>query len=142
MGTEPEPTKTEPPKQKFLPFWTLLLVGAVLVVILLGAIGFGIYWVRSEKRKIHSDQEAFANQTNRNWLDQAKAGEAEKVALAQSRQQEVLAQLKAATNGLARLLESVVRANTEAMALRTNDAGRAVAQFPELVSQARRIRSE
>ena len=140
LPSQPEqPPKPELPKKKFLPFWTLLLAGAVLVLLLAGALGFGFYYIHSGKLQLQREKETAESQKIRNDLEQAKASEAARVAVAQNRQQEVLAQIKTATNDLAKLLESVVRFSTEAVALRTNAAGQFIAQFPDLVSQARRI---
>lgn len=126
-------------RRKFLPLWTILLVLAGLVCVVLGLLGFWIYSMRSDKLKYQRQLEALTIQTNKAALEHTKAAEDAKLAIAQTRQQEVLAQVRAATNTLSRLLESLNRVNTKASGLRNNEDGRAIALHPDLVAQARRM---
>ena len=70
------------------------------------------------------------------WLSQ-KAEEQARITLAGNRQQEVLAQVRAATNALEKLLANAQQLRADAEALKSNEDGKRVALHPDLVRQAR-----
>ena len=72
-------------------------------------------------------------------LEQKEADQKAQLALARNRQEEVLVQARNATNVLGGLLSSASQLIADALALRTNDAGRRVGLHPDLVAQARRF---
>jgi hypothetical protein len=74
-----------------------------------------------------------------NELDAKKATEEAKLTMARTRQEEVLAQTRLATNAVGLLLQEINQVNTEATSLKSSDAGRTVALHPDLVAQARRL---
>lgn len=135
----PPPPPPESPKQKFVPIWTLLIAIVLMTVAVLGGVGYWIYSMRNKDKIIQHLQEEADIHKKKNDVERTMGVEQAKVTVAQNRQQEVLAQLKNATNNLTQLLTSVIRINAQAVALKTNSAGQAIAQSIDLVGQARRI---
>jgi cell division septum initiation protein DivIVA len=127
------------PKRSGLPFWTVMLALLILVgsgVAVIGGIWF--YHVRSEARLQAKVQAMEAEKTRAELERERAAGEA-KLTMARNRQTEVQAQARQATNLLARLLADTVKVNADALALKSNEAGRLVGQHPDLVASARRF---
>lgn len=135
----PNPTPPPPSKRRGLPVWTVLVALAVLAT--LGALALGgiLYFTRSDKAKLQRQVQELETKQAQARISEKKAAEAAAQALARTRQEEVLAQARTATNALGGLLQSLNRVTTDAAALRTNDFGRTVALHPDLVAQARRL---
>ncbi len=135
---EPKSTPV-PTKSGGLPLWTVLV--ALLVLALLGAASLGaiLYFTRSDKAKLERQIQAMESQKARAKIDEQKAADDAKLTLARNRQDEILTQARNATNVLGRLLQEQNAATDEAAALKTSEAGRSVAQHPDLLAQARRL---
>jgi hypothetical protein len=115
----------------------LALIG--LVVVSLVCLGFVSYWLFSDRHKLQREVQKLQTLQTRNELDKKRGDEAGKVTLARTRQEEVLAQARNATNVLERLLQQVNRIIDDANALKTNEVGRRIALYSDLVAQARRL---
>src|ERR1035441_9124527 len=81
------------------------------------------------------DKEA-ADRTTREIADK-EASQKTALVVAKTHQEELLTQARSATNVLTRLLADTTKLQNDAAALKTNDAGRQVALFPDLIAQAR-----
>lgn len=122
-----------------MPLWTALVTLLLLAAVGLAALGAVWYYTRSDKAKLERKLQALETQQARAKLEETKAAEDAKGAVARNRQEEVLADARNATNALTRLLQDASRLATEADALKSNEAGRIVALHPDLVAQARRF---
>jgi hypothetical protein len=122
-----------------LPLWTALI--ALLVLAVVGLIGLGaiLYFARSDKAKLQRQVQALETEKARARLNEEKASEDAKMALARTRQEELLAQARQATNVLERLSQQLDLLMTESSTLRTSEAGRKVALHTDLVAQSRRL---
>ncbi len=136
----PTPTPASPEKKSGgIPLWTVLI--GLLVLAMLGAASLGavLYFTRSDKAKLERQLQAVESQQKRAKIDEAKAAEDAKLALARNRQDEVLASSRNATNQLGRLLQEANAVTSDAIALKSNESGSRIAQHPDLVAQARRL---
>lgn len=142
--------KNGTPKPQGIPVRTVLIIALVLAVLSIGALGFVLYRATNAKAKLEREAQAWEAQKKQAdiesqkaaeqlRLDQERAANEAKLALARSRQSECLLLVRNATNALWNLREDLERVTTEAAALRTNEAGRGIARFPELVVLARRL---
>lgn len=127
------------PKSKGLPLWTALIALLVLAVVGLVALGAFLYFARSDKARLQRQVAALETEQARAKLNEQKAAEDAKMALARSRQDELLAQARQATNTLEKLVQQLDRVVSEAATLKTSEPGRNVALHPDLVAQARRF---
>ena len=118
--------------------WTALIICLVLAVVGLAALGYALYHANSDKLRLARQLEAQQNETKRRELAEQKAGAEAKLTMARNQQEQLLAQVGAATNALQQLLAGTDTARAEAAALGTNEAGRAVALHPDLVALAGR----
>ena len=118
--------------------WTYLTIALVLAGIGLGALSYALYHANSDKIRLAGELAKQQNENQRRELDAQKSAANDKLALAQNQQAQLLAQISPATNSLLRLLDGSAALRSEAAALRTNEAGRAVALHPDLVALARR----
>src|SRR5882672_5432198 len=140
MSSDQLPLSPRPsPKPQGIPMWIALVVLLVLMVIVGAAFGGFWYYVHNDKLKLQRQLEAAEAQKQRADLEQKKAAEDAKLALARNQQEQVLAQVRAATNVLMKLVADADRLRGDAVGLRTNETGRAVALHPELVPLARRF---
>lgn len=119
--------------------WTVITLCLMLAILGLGGLGYALYHANSEKVRLALALEAQQNTTKRLELAAQKAAEQGALTLARNQQEQLLAQVSAATNSLQQLLAGSARARDEAAALATNEAGRAVALHPELVRLAGRV---
>jgi hypothetical protein len=133
-----EPAKRSK-QSKGISTWTVLTICLVLAVLGLCGLGYALYHANSEKVRLRLALEAQQNEIDRRKLDAQKADEQGKLTNARNQQEQLLAQVSAATNSLLQLLAGSDRVRTEAAALGTNEAGRAVALHPELVRLAGRV---
>ncbi|MHB1309377.1 MAG: hypothetical protein ACYC23_20075, partial [Limisphaerales bacterium] len=134
-----QPTLPTRSKSRGLPLWTALLLLLLLAVVSVVALGAFLYFARSDKARLEREVATLQADQQRSQLAETRAAEEAKAALARNRQDEVLAQARAATNVLERLLVSAARLTTEATAIQTSEEGRRIALHPELVAQARRL---
>ena len=133
-----EPAKRRE-KRKGASIWTALTICLVLAVLGLCGLGYALYHANSEKVRLALALEEQQNATKRLELATQKADEQGKLTNARNQQNQLLAQIGAATNSLLQLLGGSDQVRTEAAALGTNEAGRAVALHPELVRLAGRV---
>ena len=127
-----------PAKPTGVSIWTYLTVALVLAGIGLGALSYALYHANSDKIRLAGELAKQQNENQRRELDAQKSAANDKLALAQNQQAQLLAQISPATNSLLRLLDGSAALRSEAAALRTNEAGRAVALHSNLVALARR----
>ncbi len=129
----------EPTKSKGFPIWTALV--ALLVVALVGIASLVaiLYYTRSDKARLERQMAEMQVKQEQARIDETKAADDAKLALARNKQDEVIAQARSATNVLFQLLADVRILNSEAEALKSNDAGKLIALHPDLVAQARRF---
>lgn len=119
--------------------WTFLVVCLVLALLGLGALGYALYTVNSEKNRLRDKVAAQQLEDQRRQLEaQQGAGEA-KLVHARNLQGQVLTQVTTATNRLLQLLTQCDALRADAATLRTNEAGRQLALHPPLVGVARRF---
>ena len=127
------------PSKRGIPIWGALLFLLVIMFVSLGALGFVLYRTASEKAKLEKQMLAWEAEKAKGEIDRQKAAEEAKLAMARARQVECLAQVRNATNALARLLRDLDFAKDQSSLLRTNDLGRKIAQYPDLLVLARRL---
>lgn len=133
------PVSTPPPKPRGLPLWSAIIALLVLALLGLASLGALLYFTRSDKAKLERQLQAQEAKQAQTKLEEQKVAADTKLTLARTRQDEVLAQSRNATNVLTRLLQANNDLIAQATALKGNEAGRNVALHPELVAQARRI---
>ena len=133
------PAAAEPKKSQGFPLWTALV--ALLVVALIGVASLVaiLYYTRSDKARLERQVRDLEVKQGQAKLDEKKAADEAKRALARNHQDELLAQARNATNLLFQLLADVRTLAAEADALKSNDSGRGIALYPDLVAQARRF---
>ena len=138
---EPKPTSKSPDSSEKtgLPLWTLLVGLLIVAVIGVASLGAVLYFTRSDKARLERQLRDFETRQAQDRLNEKKAAEDAKLALARNHQDQVLAQARASTNVLFQLLNDVQAVAGDATALRTNDAGKRISLYPELVAQARRL---
>lgn len=121
-----------------VPLW--LMLAGFLALGLAGATALvgTIYYIKSDRLKLVRELEAATNAAQRHEIEAKQAAEQAKLVRARNGQEQVLAQVKAATNSLAPLLAGRQTLLAEATALRTNETGRTVARHPDLLRLARR----
>lgn len=117
--------------------WTLLVGLLVIAGIGIASLVGVIYYTRSDKARLERQLRDFETKQAQSALNEKKAAEDAKLALAKNHQDQVLAQARSSTNSLFQLLDDVQALNRAATELRTSEAGRAIALYPELVAQAR-----
>ncbi len=117
--------------------WIALVVLGILLVIVVAGIGGTYYYLNNEKLKLQREKENAEAEAGRAKLAEQQAGQKAAVALAKSQQDALLAEARNATNLLVRLMAEERSLRGDAENLKTNETGRAVALFPELVNQAR-----
>ena len=137
--TPSEPPGTAKPKSHGLPLWTVLVGLLILALVGVASLGTFLYLARSDKAKMQRQVEALKLKEARDKLATDEAAEKSKLAMARTRQEEVLAQVRNATNVLQRLLQDVKQIASDADSLKSNEAGKKVALHPDLVAQARRF---
>jgi hypothetical protein len=126
-------------KSHGLPLWTVLVALLVLALVGVASLGAFLYLARNDNARIKRDLAAFANKQAQDKLAQEKADANSRLAMARTRQEELLAQVRNATNLLERLLLDAKQIAADADALKSNEAGKKVAVHPDLVAQARRF---
>lgn len=126
-------------ERKAISVGTVLMLVVVFALLGIGSLVGVVYFTRGEKAKLERQfAESEARQAKAK-LDEKKAADDAKLALARNRQDEVLAQVRNATNVLFQLLADAKALSAESAALKSDDAGRQVALHPDLVAQARRL---
>ena len=137
---EPDIASPKPAKPAGgMPYWTALVALLILALVGLASLGAVWYFTRSDKTIIDGKIRKLDEQQARATLAEKNAAQNGKMAVARSRQQDVLAHARNATNSLTLLLQEAQRLASQADALKSNDAGRRVAVHPDLVAQARRF---
>ncbi|MBI3869985.1 MAG: hypothetical protein HY299_15790 [Verrucomicrobia bacterium] len=133
------PAAPELNKSKGFPIWTALI--ALLVVALVGIASLVaiLYYTRSDKARLERQMAEMQVKQEQAKINEKKAADDTKLALARNKQDEVIAQARSATNVLSQLLADVRALNSAAETLKSNDAGKLVAVYPDLVAQARRF---
>ena len=129
----------ETPKPRGIPMWVALAAllglavvgGVVLVVIMRQA--------TNDKAKLEAKTAAWQLEQGKVEIAKQKAEEQAKLAFARSRQTDALAQVRLATNVCGQLLQGLQDLDRDVTALRTSDAGKQAARFPDLVVLARRL---
>ena len=131
--------RTNSPKPRGIPLWgaltTLLALAAAIIV----ALVVTVRQATNDKARLEktgagvgAGESCRGDRTSEN----RRAG---RRAFAQSRQAEVLAQVRIAGKACSQLLHSLKELEKEANDLRTSEAGQRIARFPDLVVSARRL---
>lgn len=117
----------------------VVLIIAFMLLLLVGGVS-GVYvWLKADNLRLMKQQEETEKARLQAELDRKKAEDDAKKTLARSRQEEALVVVRNATNSLEKLLGSMHQMATDAASFRTNDLGRKLAAFPDLVGQARHL---
>ena len=112
MADKPKQTIIEVREvRKGISLGTVLAALLVLALVGVGSLVGVIYYLRSDKAKVERQLAELAAKQAQAEIDQKKAADNEKLTLARNRQDEVLAQVRSATNILFQLL-----AETKALA--------------------------
>ena len=119
--------------------WTALLVLAFLTVFVGTGIGCMWYYVHSDRLKMQRQLDELQALKTHVEIAKTKVAQNAGLALAATHQEAALVQIRAATNQLMRLLSSSAQVQADATNLKSNGAGRSVALFPDLVTQAQRL---
>ena len=130
---------SEKPKSHGLPLWTVMAALLILALVGVASLGTIVYLTRSDKARVEKEMQALKNQQARDKVATEKAAEESKLATARTRQEELLAHVRSATNSLERLRQDVKQAAADADSLKSNEIGQKVALHPDLVAQARRL---
>jgi len=128
-----------PTEKKGLPLWTLLVGLLIVAAIGIASLGGVLYFMRSDKVRMERELQAVKDKQAAAEVAATKAADEAKLALARNRQDEVLAQVRSATNVLFQLLAEAKALASDSTVLKSNDAGRQIALHPDLVAQARRL---
>jgi len=118
---------------------TLLGICVLLLVCIVTAFGFLVYYIRSDNAKLKHDLAKVEAQNLQIQLDAKKAANEGQLAGARSGQANVLVSVRQATNALAELLRSCADLRSRLSDFSTNSAGQEAALHPDLVAQARRL---
>ena len=132
----PQPDQSD---SRGMPLWFTLAALLVLAVISIGVLAFVLRRSADDKARLERQVQAWELEKGKAEIDRQKAAEQAKLALARTRQTEALSLVRVATNACGQLLADIREVQTEAAALRTSDAGRQVAKFPDLVVLAKRF---
>ena len=130
---------TPKPKAKGIPWWLAMLALLVLAMVIIGTLVFFSYRSTNEKARLERQAEAWKLEQAKVEIDRQKAQEQAKLAIALTRQTDALSQIRVATNACGQLLLNLTELEGEAATLRSSDAGRRVARFPDLVAMAKRF---
>lgn len=122
-----------------MPLWQVLVALVVLILLAAVALGTVFYVATSKKRRVEREAQALSVKQEQARIDAEKASQNTALALARTRQEEVLVHARNGTNALGRLLVATKQLTTDAAALKTNENGRTVALHLDLVAQARRF---
>ena len=133
---ETSPTSTS---SRGLSLWTAL--GLVLALAGASAVALGVlvYQWKADKARTQRQLEAYEARQMRAELEQKKTAQEAKLAQARNHQNALRWQAQHATNLLGQVAGGLQRLLAEAAALRTNAAGRQIAQYADLVGTARRL---
>lgn len=137
--TDSTPKTGAPPEKKGLPLWTLLVGLLIVAAIGIASLGGVLYFMRSDKVRMELELQAVKDDEAAAQLAATKAANEARLARARNWQDQVLAQMRGATNVLFQLLAEAKALASESAALKSNDAGRQIALHPDLVAQARRL---
>ena len=136
LPLEPKPSA---PKPRGIPLWAALATLLGLAVVAAVVLVFLMRQATNDKAKLEGKMAAWQLEQGKSEIAKQKAEEQAKLALARTRQTDALAQVRLATNVCGQLLQSLQDLDRDATALRTSDAGKQVARFPDLVVLARRL---
>lgn len=136
---KPTPPTGETKQTKGIPLGVFMIILLVIAIVGVASLAGIFYYTRSDKAKLERQIAAMETKQEEAKLQEKKAAEESKLALARNRQDEVLAQVRNATNVLFQLLAEAKALASDSAALKSNDAGRQIALHPDLVAQARRL---
>jgi hypothetical protein len=136
--TDQNQPQADPPRGG-LSLQTIFIVLMTLVVLCSLAALYAWRTTLSDKAKLEQKLNELQNAQKKAEIERQKGAEESRQALARTKQNEVLLQARQATNALAKVLADLNATTSELSALRTSDAGRGIAQHPDLVIVARRI---
>ena len=136
-----ETIELEPKKRKRqgIPLWAALAALLILAVSSIAVLAYVLNKATNDKARLEKQAQAWELEKGKVEIDRQKATEQAKLAVARTRQTDALSQVRVATNACGQLLLNLTEFDREAAALRTSDAGRQVARFPDLVTLARRL---
>jgi len=135
---KPSRKRKSRPKRSF-PLWTVLIVVLALAITCVAVLVVIIHSTVSHDARTQAELAKIRQKLVDDEIQRAKAARDSELVMARGRQEEVLAQARAATNALGSLLAQVDQVELQATALKTNEAGRLVGLHPDLVAQAQRF---
>jgi hypothetical protein len=130
-------SKPQSDKPQGIPIWAAFLALLVFTLVGLAAVGGVFYYLNRENAKLRTDMAAQKAAQDQHELERQKGAEAVKLTMAANRQKDLLAQTQVATNALEQLLREVNSLTLDATALKTNEDGKRIALYPQLVDQTR-----
>lgn len=111
-----------------------------MVAVFVGGVLIWAFILKGDgKTRLQREQEALALQKGRAEIEKVKAVDQGIIAMARTRQNEALSLARSATNYIGQLSTELTKLSSEALALKSSDAGRAIAVQPDLVPQAKRL---
>lgn len=122
-----------------MPLWAAVTALLGLAVVGGVVLFFLMRQASNDKAKLEAKMAAWQLEQGKAEIAKQKAEEQGKLAVARSRQADALAQVRLATNVCAQLLQGLRDLDRDVTALRTNEAGKQVARFPDLVVLSRRL---
>lgn len=127
------------PRRRGLPLWTAMVAFGILILICLGL--FTALWVyhASEDARTKAQAAAQARREAAMQAEHRKGKLGDELTMAANRRGEVLTYATNATEALSNLLQQTQRAVADALALKTNKLGCAVALHADLLARARRL---
>ena len=134
-----QPSLPNQPHKGGVPYWIALVVLALLLILVVAGIGGTYYYLRSDQLRLARETEAAQQEAKRKELVAQEAIANAQAVTARNQQDQLLTEVRAATNALTQLLAACDAVRAESAALRTNEAGRRAALHPELVTVARRF---
>ena len=126
-------------EKRGIPLWTALLALLVLAGISVTVLVVLMRRATDDRARMEKRLAGWEQEKQKAEIDRQKAAEQAKAAVARTRQSDALAQVRTAKDACEQLLKNVRALDQEASSLRTSAAGTLVAQFPDLVGQARRL---
>jgi hypothetical protein len=118
---------------------TVVVIVVVLLLLLVASVGGVFFWLKGDKLRIEKEKMVAVQAREQAELARIRSEDAAKLVLARTRQEEALAIVRNGTNVLGNLLVSVRSMSAEAASFRTNELGRKLAAFPDLVGRARHL---
>jgi hypothetical protein len=133
------PINVTPKKRRGIPLWTAVVTLAALAGISASFLWFVIHHANDERARMEDEKATWEAEKQTAEIERQKSAEATKAATARFQQKTALAMVQVIRVGYEELLTKLRSLTQDARSLRTSSVGMQVAQFPDLVSSARRL---